>query len=53
MIYQNIGEISKKLGDTIEKEFPDFAVYPVGMELVEPDNKCRIVKRLTFKDEFE
>lgn len=37
-IFQNIDEILKKVGDSIAKEYEDFGVYPLGMELVEPDH---------------
>lgn len=53
-IFQNIDEILKKIGDSIAKEYEDFGVYPLGMELVQPDQKPRILNRLKYdEDAFE
>ena len=39
-IYKNIDEITQKLGESIKtSEYENYAVYPLGMELVEPDKK--------------
>ena len=51
-IYKNIDEITRRLGEAIQKEFEDFYALPFGMELVEPDGKIRIVNRIKFDDEF-
>lgn len=49
---ENIDEISKRLGEAINKEFSDFVVLPYGFELVEPDKKIRILNYLKFDDEI-
>ena len=51
-IFQNIDEILKKVGDSIAKEYKDFGVYPLGMELVQPDQKPRILNRLKYDDDY-
>lgn len=51
-IFQNIEEILKKVGDSIAKEYEDFGVYPLGMELVEPDQKPRILNRLKYDEDY-
>lgn len=54
-IYKNIDEITQKLGESIKtSEYENYAVYPLGMELVEPDKKIRILNRLKYdEDAFE
>ena len=54
-IYKNIDEITQKLGESIKtSEYENYAVYPLGMELVEPDKKIRILNRLKYdEDTFE
>ena len=47
-IYKNIDEITNKIGELLKKEFQNFGVWPLGMELVEPDNKCRIVNKIHY-----
>ena len=43
-IYKNIDEITQKLGESIKtSEYENYAVYPLGMELVEPDKKVLAV----------
>ena len=42
-IYKNIDEITQKLGESIKtSEYENYAVYPLGMELVEPDKKIKL-----------
>ena len=54
-IYKNIDEITQKLGESIKtSKYENYAVYPLGMELVEPDKKLRILNRLKYdEDAFE
>lgn len=54
-IYKNIDEITQKLGESIKtSEYENYAVYPLGMELVKPDKKIRILNRLKYdEDAFE
>lgn len=49
---KNIDEISKRLGEAINKEFSDFIAVPFGFELVEPDKKVRILNRIEYSDEI-
>jgi len=52
-IYKNIDEITQKLGESIKtSEYENYAVYPLGMELVEPDKKLRILNRLKYDDDY-
>ena len=51
-LYKNIDEISKRLGEAINKEFQDFIAVPFGFELVEPDKKVRILNKIEYNDEF-
>ena len=52
-IYKNIDEITQKLGESIKtSEYENYAVYPLGMELVEPDKKIRILNRLKYDDDY-
>lgn len=52
-IYKNIDEITQKLGESIKtSEYENYAVYPLGMELVEPDQKLRILNRLKYDDDY-
>ena len=52
-ICKNIDEITQKLGESIKtSEYENYAVYPLGMELVEPDQKLRILNRLTYDDDY-
>lgn len=49
---KNIDEITKRLGEAINKEFKDFLAAPFGFELVEADKKVRILDKLEFNDEL-
>ena len=52
-IYKNIDEITQKLGESIKtSEYENYAVYPLGMELVEPDKKIRILNRLKYDEDY-
>ena len=52
-ICKNIDEITQKLGESIKtSEYENYAVYPLGMELVEPDQKLRILNRLKYDDDY-
>lgn len=44
------GEISKKIGELIKEEYPNFMIYPIGMELVEEDKKIRITNKLRYDE---
>ena len=50
---KDIDKISERLGEIIQKEFPDFLIVPFGFELVEEDKKVRILNNLKWDGEFE
>lgn len=49
-IHKNIDEITNKIGELLKEEFQNFGVWPLGMELVEHDNKCRIVNKIHYTE---
>lgn len=40
------GEISRKIGELIKQEYPNFMVYPIVFEEVEEDKKCRVTNQI-------
>lgn len=51
-IYNNIDEITEKVGKAMETEFKDIYGVPLGMELVEPDGELRIINRLNWDTDY-
>ena len=50
---KDIDKLSERVGEIIQKEFPDFILVPFGFELVEDDKKVRILNNLKWDDRFE